>query len=313
VRVLRPLTTPWGGSALSRRVASALFTYAIKRELAAAPGETVLVATGVKAAEVVGRLGETASVYYCDRDAREAAGPRGAAREAELLGKVDLVVTTSAPLFEKKSAQHARVRFLPHGVDWDAFRTPRGRAPAALESMARPRVGFVGRVDERIDTALVDAVAAALPDMTFVMAGPRRLKRGPLDARLNVRFLPPVPYDDVPALLHALDAGALPYRVDALTESANPLKLRELLAAGVPVVSTSLPEVRRYAGIVRIARDVDEWVAALRDAVREGRSRADERSAAVRAETWERRREEFERFVTEAVQASRPASGGGAS
>jgi glycosyltransferase involved in cell wall biosynthesis len=305
--VLRPLTTPWGGGALSRRVASALFTYAIKRELASDKGETVLVATGVKAADVVGRLGETASVYYCDHEVREGKGGV-AAREAELLGKVDLVVTTSAPLFERKSAQHARVRFLPHGVDWDAFRTGRGRAPAALESMPRPRVGFVGRVDERIDVALVDAAAGALPDATFVFVGPRGLRRGPLDVRANVRFLPAVAYDDVPAVLQALDVGMLPYRVDALTEGANPLKLRELLAAGVPVVSTSLPEVRRYAGLVRIARDVDEWGSALRDAVREGRSRADERSRAVRGETWERRGEEFERFVTEAVDASRPAS-----
>jgi hypothetical protein len=84
----------------------------------------------------------------------------------------------------------------------------------------------------------------------------------------------------------------------------NPLKLRELLAAGLPVVAAPLPEIARLGG-VRLARDQDEWLRALRAALAEGRSGAAARSASVRDQSWEARAEEFGRFIHEAEAASR--------
>ena len=93
----------------------------------------------------------------------------------------------------------------------------------------------------------------------------------------------------------------LPYVETTLTKRINPLKLREFLASGKPVVATPLPEVRPYLGWVRGARGVDEWVAAMREAFAEGDARAEERSAAVRVESWEAKAEEFCRFCQEAL------------
>jgi glycosyltransferase involved in cell wall biosynthesis len=188
-------------------------------------------------------------------------------------------------------------------VDWDAFRTGRGRAPAELSVMPRPRVGYVGNVDERVSVSLLEGVAAAMPDVTFVLVGPRRRGVGARSARTNLCFVPEIDSPDVPAVLHSFDVGMLPLELG--TAVANPPALREMLAAGLPVVSTPLPEARRFTGLVHIARDADEWVAAVRGALREGRTRADERARAVREETWERRAEELDRFVGETVTAIR--------
>ena len=305
VRIVGPFMIPFDRFSPVRALNASLVSRAVRRALAQERGgATILVTTIPNVAPLVGRLGEEACVYYCVDEFSEWPGADRntlLALEAELLGKADLVIATSTRLFESKSAHHARVRLLPHGVDWERFRSATGTAPEALSLLPRPRVGFVGLADGRLDTDLLDAVAAALPDVSFVLIGPRLLPDGALDRRGNVCFLPPVPYEDVPAVMHALDVGMLPYRMDALTERMNPLKLRELLAAGVPVVSSPLPEVERYRAVVRLARDVEDWVHAIRDALREGRDAAEARSRSVRDEGWDRRAEEFERLVLSAV------------
>lgn len=309
VRVVGPFMIPFDRFRPVRRLNATLVSRAVSHALASEPpGDTVLVTTIPNAAPLVGRLGEGTSIYYCVDEFSEWPGADRRTLlelEAELLEKVDLVIATSTRLFESKSLRHARVRLLPHGVDWEAFRAGGGTVPQALAAVPRPRAGFAGLADGRLDTELLDGLAAGMPDVHFVFVGPRLLGECPLDRRPNVHFLPKVPYQDVPAVMHALDAGVLPYRMDALTERMNPLKLRELLATGIPVVSSPLPEVERYRAFVRLARDVDDWRTELRSALAEGRGRADERSRSVRAEGWDARAEEFERLVAGAVAVGR--------
>jgi glycosyltransferase involved in cell wall biosynthesis len=228
--------------------------------------------------------------------------------ERDLLGRVDLVIATSEKLFEDKSAIHPRVRLVRHGVDAEAFRDGRGTAPAALATFARPVFGATGLVDARIDAAMVARLASAMPEATFAFIGPRQLPAGPLDRLANVRFLPPVPYADVPATVHAFDVAILPYVETRLTERINPLKLREYLAAGVPVVATPLPEASRFADVIELARTPEEWVAALRRAAAEGRTRSEARRARVAGETWDARAEEFSRHILESEAAVGSAS-----
>ncbi len=309
VQVLRPVMTPFDRWKPLRRLNVSLLERAVKG--AFPPGDAdrpILVTTIPNAAGVVGRLGEALSVYYCVDEFSEWPGADRdvlLSMEAELLERVDLVIATSETLFESKSARHARVRLLRHGVDWDRFRHAEGNPPEALANIPRPVVGFIGLADERVDVPRVAALARGLTDVSFVFVGPRQLPPGALDALDNVTFLPPVPYEAVPAVLGAFQVAILPYVVSELTERINPLKLRELLAAGLPIVATPLPEILRFAEFVRTARDADEWVRETRAALEEGRSRADARSASVRGESWEERAEEFSRFCCEAEQALR--------
>ncbi len=308
--VLEPFMTPFDAWRIGRRWNTALLVRALRRECAARRlDRPILVTTIPNAAGVVGALEEALAVYYCVDDFSEWPGAhRGAMRtmERELLAKADLVIATSDALFEDKSRVHPLVRLVRHGVDWDAFHEGRGRVPPELAALPRPRVGITGLLDARIDVALVDALAAAVPEASFALLGPRQIPPGPLDARPNVRFLPAVPYDDVPAVLHALDAALIPYVENALTERINPLKLRESMASGTPVVSTPLPEAARYADVVEIARGPVAFEAALRRALAEGRTRAGERAARVRGEGWDARAEEFSRHTIDAEERVRP-------
>lgn len=311
VAVIRPFMTPFDRFRPLRAWNAARLRGAVGREAAVRGLErAILVTTVPNAAGVVGRLGEALSVYYCVDEFSEWPGADRAAMvemESDLLERVDLVVATSEALFEAKSARHARVRLLPHGVDRDGFRSGRGEAPAGLRGLPRPRCGYAGLVDERLDAPLVAAIARAMPETTFVLLGPRQLPPGELDRIPNVRFLPPVDYDDVPAVVAELDVAFLPYVRNDLTARMNPLKLRELLAAGLPIVATPLPEIRRYVPWVRVAADRDEWLAALAEALREGRTRAEERSAQVRGESWDARAEELSRMLESAESRARTA------
>jgi glycosyltransferase involved in cell wall biosynthesis len=309
VDVIRPFMTPfdrfrplrrWNARRLVGAVSCAMDRRGFR--------DALLVTTIPNAAGVVDRLDEAVSVYYCVDEFSEWPGADRAAMlemERDLLGKVDLVVATSAALFEEKSAVHPRVRLLPHGVDWERFRAGEGTAPPALVALPRPRVGYTGLTDLRLDVERVARLAGALPDVSIVFVGPRQLPPGSLDGLPNVHFLPPVAYEDLPAVLAALDAAFLPYVENALTERMNPLKLRELLAAGLPVAATPLPEVRPFAEHVHLARDDDEWVGALHAALGEGRSRADARAASVRADGWDARAEQFSRLLQEAEATAR--------
>jgi glycosyltransferase involved in cell wall biosynthesis len=308
VRVLRPFMVPFPGKAL-RRFNAARIERTVRADLPAGadPGP-LLVTTIPNVADVVGRLGESLAVYYCVDEFSEWPGADRRSllsMEAELLEKVDLVVATSERLFESKSARHPRVRLLRHGVDWDRFRSGSGTVPPSLAAFPEPLVGFVGLADARLDVPLVAALARARPALRFVFVGPRQLPEGVLDAAPNVVFLPSVPYEDVPAVLARFRVSMLPYVENELTERINPLKLRELLAAGRPVVATPLPEVVRFAPHVRTPRGVDDWIAAIDDAMGEEPARAGERSACVRDESWETRAEEFSRLCREAELAGR--------
>ncbi len=305
VEVLRPFMTPFDRWRPFRRMNARLLTKAVLDALRIRGyRDPILVTTIPNASSLVGKIGEAASVYYCVDEFSEWPGADRTAMlemEAELLAEVDLVVATAETLFEVKSAAHPRVRLLKHGVDWESFRAGAGTAPEALRRIEGPVVGFTGLADARVDVALVDALAGSMPDVTFAFVGPRQLPPGPLDERENVRFLPAVAYADVPAVVRAFDVAVLPYVENTLTERINPLKLREFLASGKPIVATPLPEIRPYLGWVRGARGVDEWTRAIRDALAEGGARGDERSGSVREESWEAKAEEFSRYCQEAL------------
>jgi hypothetical protein len=312
VEILEPFLLPadrWSGG---RRLNARLLRNQIEKS-AASLGltRTILVTTIPNSAGVVGILDESLAVYYCVDDFSEWPGEDKSAMlamERELLRKVDLVIATSEKLFQDHSARHPRVRLLRHGVDWDAFWEGQGTVPAMLAALPRPRIGMTGLIDARIDVPLVESMARGMPDAQIVFLGPRSLPSGPLDGLSNVHFLPPVRYEDVPAVLHALDVVMIPYVESRLTERINPLKLREALASGTPIVSAPLPEARRYEDVIEIARDTESWAGLARKALAEGRTHSAQRAARVRSESWDARAEEFSRFVMETESEVRPGA-----
>ena len=250
-------------------------------------------------------------VYYCVDDWAHAEGYDGtalAALERRLCVRADVVFATSAPLAAAKARLNPNTYAAPHGVDHAHFARALDPATPVAPEVARlavPAVGVVGLLDERVDWSLIERLAAHRPERPIVLAGRAHVDLGPLVARHpNVRHLGHVPYARLPELLKGLGVALVPFVVNDYTRHVNPVKLREYLSAGLPVVSTDLPEVARYRRWCRIGRDAATFIAAVdealaSDAMAERRARSD----AMRSETWERRVAEIARVVERAREA----------
>jgi glycosyltransferase involved in cell wall biosynthesis len=164
--------------------------------------------------------------------------------EAAMYARCQLVVHTAPALRPADTATSAAKLHLPQGVDTEHFAT----VPIALPRTRT--VGFFGLLAEWLDYDLILQVAQRATDWTFEFVGPVRFVPDELTRLPNVRLLPAVPYSALPAQLHHWDVAWLPFRTDGLTQGVNPLKLREYLAAGFPVICTPLPAVADLADIL---------------------------------------------------------------
>ena len=200
------------------------------------------------------------------------ASPRLPLLERRLLRQADLVFTGGRSLHAAKRQLHRRVRLFPSSVDAEHFRAardgpgPHGE-PADQVSLPHPRVGFFGVLDERLDYALLDAAAAARPEWQLVMVGPTaKIDPAVLPRRANLHWLGPKPYADLPTYLAGWDAGLLPFALNPATRFLSPTKTPEFLAAGVPLVSTPVPDVVSdwgKDGLVEIAGGVEAAIIAI--------------------------------------------------
>jgi glycosyltransferase involved in cell wall biosynthesis len=253
---------------------------------------------------LVGRLGESRVIYHCVDEYSAFAGvPRDALRAMEeaLVRRADLVLASSETLAEERRRWNPRTHFVSHGVDVAHFAqalSPTLAPPPETAGLPRPIIGFFGLIAEWIDLDLIAEIARRRPHWTVLMIGKANVDTGALRALPNVRLLGQKPYATLPAYCRVFDVGIIPFRIDALTVRANPLKLREYLAAGLPVVSSDLPEVRKYAGLARLAEGADGFVAAIETTLAEdGQAARNARVAAMARERWEARVEEISDLI----------------
>jgi len=308
LHVVSPPMSPWSGAALLREANRVSVRTRVEAAVARlgmrAP---IVVSTVPNGVDGAGIGGSQALIYYCVDDFTNWPGVDtdvAAEMERELLDVAAGVVATSARLAETRRPRRGVTTVLPHGVDVRHFARASDPATTPRSGLrrGRPLLGYIGLVDERMDVDLVARAAKRRPDWDFVFVGPtdrapdRRLERD------NVRLLPAVPYAALPEVLAAFDVALLPYARNELTRSINPLKLREYLASGRPVVSTSLPEVLAYAPEVRIADDVDAFEAAVEAALAGPRDRRVARAALLAGEDWDARAARFLDDIVRAVE-----------
>lgn len=191
---------------------------------------------------------------------------RGASQELidlenELFRRADVVFTGGMSLYEAKRNRHRNVHGLPSSIDFDHFakaRRMRDPEPADQASIAHPRLGFFGVIDERMDIELVREVADLRPDWQLVMIGPVvKIDPDTLPKRDNIHWLGGKSYADLPRYLSGWAVGLMPFALNESTRFISPTKTPEFLAAGVPVVSTPITDVvRPYGekGFVEIAK-----------------------------------------------------------
>ena len=198
-------------------------------------------------------------------------------REQQLIDAADLVFTGGYSLFDAKRERHPAVYPFPSSVDKAHF--ARARAIVRPEG-ERPRLGFFGVVDERMDLDLVAAIADARPDWDFELVGPVvKIDPAELPRRDNLHFPGGCEYRDLPAAIARWDVALMPFAINEATQFISPTKTPEYLAAARPVVSTPIRDVVRSYGrleAVRIAASAEEFVAECDAAL--ALARADDRS-----------------------------------
>jgi glycosyltransferase involved in cell wall biosynthesis len=266
---------------------------------------------------VVGRLNEKLSVYYCIDDYAALPEVNQAAVRAmdeDMARKADVVFVSAETLLERKLAVNKHTYFSPHGVDVELFGLAQDEQiaiPADTAHLPGPVVGFFGLIEEWVDFELIDYLAEQRPHWTFLFIGRVAVPDAKLPRRPNVHFIGKRPYESLPAHGKQFDVALIPFRLTEVILHANPLKLREYLAMGKPIVSVSTPEIDKYADVVEIAHSREAYLAKL-DAVLSRPHSAEDvrrRIERVAAESWDSRlREVLEVIRTHLEPASNPGA-----
>jgi UDP-galactopyranose mutase len=257
-----------------------------------------------------------ATVYDCmdELSAFRGASPLLRTLEQELLARADLVFTGGQSLYEAKRGRHPHVYAFPSSIDYAHFARARAAAgtadPSDQSGIARPRLGFFGVIDERFDIELIEAVARLRPDWQLVLVGPVvKIDPATLPRRENIHYLGMKSYEELPAYLAGWDVALLPFARNESTRFISPTKTPEYLAAGRPVVSTSIRDVVRPYGELGMARIADtpaEFVAACEASMSEDASPRVERADAFLAQTsWDRTWSRMSELIDEVVAARR--------
>jgi glycosyltransferase involved in cell wall biosynthesis len=297
---VKTLNRAFGRWALRRAVAAVGFERVISWFVVPHPGF------------MAGTLREDLIVYYCIDDYAALPGvdvEAITAADAALTRRADQVFVAAPSLLAAKTAENPATVHSPHGVDFDLFAratNPATAVPERAAALRSPIIGFFGLLADWINIQLLAFLAKQRPDWTLLLVGHIGTDVTDLGGLPNVVFVGPQPYETLPNWAKAFDVAVIPYRLNRQVLNANPLKLREYLATGKPVVSVPTPEVERFASHVRLAATPEAFLSEIEAALRED---SPERSAArresVRHMSWDARVGEVLQVVCAALERRR--------
>jgi UDP-galactopyranose mutase len=188
--------------------------------------------------------------------------------EAKLIKKADIMFTGGNSLYHAKKHLHHNIYAFPSSIDKEHFFTARGRClkEEVHENIPHPRFGFYGVIDERFNMELLEEIATKKPAWNFILVGPVvKISEDSIPALDNIHHLGGKSYKDLPAYLSEWDVAIMPFALNEATRFISPTKTPEFLAAGKPVISTSITDVvEPYGnkGLVYIADTADEFIEA---------------------------------------------------
>lgn len=257
-----------------------------------------------------GQMNERVTVYDCmDELSKFACAPPDLIeRELELLKRADIVFTGGRKLFEAKSRFHDNCHFYGCGVEWEHFgkaRAPETVIPNEIARLPKPRLGYFGVVDERLDYQLLDQLARQNPEASVVMVGPvMKVDARALPQQPNLHWLGKQAYADLPAFAKAFDVCLMPFALNEATEFINPTKALEYMATGRPVVSTAVADVvRNFGSVIQVARSRAEFIECCRKtADQPNQGAVDGGLDLARANSWDRIIGELDRHVVTALR-----------
>jgi protoporphyrinogen oxidase len=236
-------------------------------------------------------------------------------RENALLGLADVVFTGGLSLYRSKRQRFPAAHCFPSSVDAAHFQRALSEPDHSLQrELPRPRLGFFGVIDERLDLELVAALADARPQWQLVMVGPH-VKIDPrcLPQRANIHYMGQQPYAALPAFLAGWDVCLQPFALCESTRYISPTKTLEYMAAERPIVSTPIADVvASYGSIVRIAGDAPSFIEACERALNESATEREQRITAMRdvlsRTSWDQTASQMHAAIVERVQGKATAA-----
>jgi UDP-galactopyranose mutase len=260
-----------------------------------------------------------ASIYDCmdELSAFKDANSRLPYMERQLFNRVDLVFTGGHSLYQAKQHAHPAVYSFPSSIDLSHFGNARSFNPDLpdQDNIPHPRLGFFGVIDERFDIELLDAVARRRPDWQFIMIGPIvKIQPDLLPRHSNIHYLGPKNYEELPAYLSNWDIALLLFARNESTRFISPTKTPEYLAAGKPVISTSIHDVVRPYGelnLVSIADGPDDFVRAAEKFLTKSYEQTDWLKRVdqfLGNMSWDKTWHEMSELLNQAVERKRHAS-----
>ena len=309
--VLNPLAFPSYGNETILKLNRGFLASQVRKAMANLGfRDTVNMVFNPAAGMIAGRLGETDLIYYCVDEYTAFTGASNGLREIEndLFRRADVVIVSAERLFESKKGFNPNTHVIRHGTDWRHFRTaldPALEIPADIRDLPRPIIGFHGLLADWVDFELIRKTAKRFPNGSVVLIGKIAVdaeqKVKILNDVPNVHFLGRKPYSELPAYCKAFAVALNPFAINELTLAANPLKVREYLAAGLPVVSTDIPEVRILEDCL-VGNDHEDFIQKVALAISSTKSRP-EISDRIEHESWESKVDELRQIL--AVSAKR--------
>jgi len=310
--VYSPIAVPFFGSRVARWVNRNVLKWSVRRVCRQLSFERPLLWTFYPASgNVAGSLGEETIVYHCVDEYSEFTGTDKEAilqLERQLMEKCDYVIVSSERLYETKKPHNKNTFLVTHGVDAAHFRKacdPQTMVPDEMKELSKPVIGFFGLIADWVDLELIRFLAVARPGWNFALIGKIATDVRLFEGLPNVHLLGQKTYDALPGYVKAFDVAILPFVMNELTIAANPLKLREYLAAGLPVVSSAIPEAARLKHLVRIGRNKLEVLNHIDTILASGQTGPQIRiSSQMDSESWDQKVEELSQIVAGVREAA---------
>lgn len=313
--IMSPLAIPFHGSELSGKINRAFLLAQVSYYQKKLSFENPILWSFLPNVEsLFGSFSEKLSLYYITDDFTQFSGHPAKVidkMESCLIDKCDVVIASAKGLAEKKSRMGKNITVVSHGVDHKHFTqalslSTWGR-PADIKEIKHPIIGFYGEINDWLDLEMLAEAARKRIDWSFILIGRIAVELG------NIRFLTKLPnvhhlgqkrFEELPAYCAAFDVALIPMKLNELTLNVNPLKLREYLAAGLPVVSAPLPEVLVYSDVVKFATTADELIAAADGWLKKNRKEvAPILSQRVANESWDSKVEEISKIIENRLNA----------
>jgi len=229
----------------------------------------------------------------------------------------DLLFVVSPTLQQRYAIQGRQAFLLPNGVDVDRFAqalSPDARIPEDLANLPSPRIGFVGTIDPAwVDTEVLLQIAKARPDWSVIIIGHLVNWHPPKNLPPNCFFLGIRPYQTIPFYLKGLDVCLIPFKDNAITRAASPLKLYEYLAAGRAVVSSPVPDQSNFSSVTWLAQTTEEFLHAIEEALKVANDYREQqrRLSTVSQHSWQQRAKTALFYVQQALSSSERQKVGG--